>query len=51
MENNLEKPGRNWWGPGLIIGFVLMILINSARFWYAIANADEIVPSYKTEAR
>ncbi len=51
MESTPEKPGRNWWGPGLIIGFILMFVINGARFWFAIVNADEIVPSYKTEAR
>ncbi|HND32706.1 MAG TPA: hypothetical protein PKY30_11635 [Myxococcota bacterium] len=51
MEKPPENLGRNWWGVGLIVGFVLMFVVNGARFWFAITNADEIVPSYKTEAR
>jgi hypothetical protein len=43
--------GRNWWGPGLGLAFLAMLLVNGYLIWFAQQNADVVVPSYRQESR
>ena len=42
---------RNWWGPGLACGFLMMLLVNGIIIWFAVNNSDTIVASYELESR
>ena len=39
------------WTVGLLFGFFVMFLMNATFIYVAVAGADQIEPSYKTEPR
>jgi hypothetical protein len=50
----LEQQQRHadWrWPLGIAIGLLVMIFVNLAFIYIAVSGADEVVPSYQSEAR
>jgi hypothetical protein len=39
------------WPAAIAVGLLVMILVNLAFIYIAVSGADEVVPSYKIEAR
>jgi len=47
-----EQQCGSWrWPAAIAIGLLVMILVNLAFIYIAVSGADEVVPSYQTEAR
>lgn len=43
---------REWiWPLGIALGLAIVIAVNAAFIYLAFSGADEVVPSYNTEAR
>lgn len=50
MNENPTTP-RNWWGVGLAMAFLSMLVVNGVIIWFAVSNSDTIVSSYAMEGR
>jgi hypothetical protein len=46
-----SSPAGRHWPWGIAIGLLIVVLINVLFAYVAIAGADPVVPSYRTEAR
>jgi hypothetical protein len=42
---------RSPWVIGIVIGLVIVVLVNAGFIYLAVKGADQVVPSYRIEAR
>jgi hypothetical protein len=42
---------RSPWVIGIVIGLTIVVLVNAGFIYLAVKGADQVVPSYRIEAR
>jgi hypothetical protein len=42
---------RSPWVVGIVIGLMIVVLVNVGFIYLAVKGADQVVPSYRIEAR